>query len=216
MKTAIIVLSIMAIALAVPGLAFDGERKGFILGGGIGPAFTSFHEEGKYEFYSPYGEYETDHSGIGLQYSVRAGYAPIDRLAFYAFGKDISFEYKGAVHHGDVELFEDSQIYTTGFLGFGTMYFHKTAYPSFYTKGEVAYPVTNSSFIQPDFSFSKGGPPGFSFCFGLGYEFARNWCAELDATWAETSGGYWSGYGSHLTYETSSYSIALTVNAFVY
>ncbi len=207
---------IMVISVVISVYAFDGKRQGFVIGGGIGPAFTSFHEEGKFEFCSPYGEYETDRNGIGLQYSIRAGYAPIDRLAFYAFGKDIFFEYEGGIYHGDFALFEDSQIYTTGFLGFGTVYFHKAVYPSFYAKGEVAYPVTNSSFIQPDFSLSKGGPPGFSLCFGLGYEFAQNWCAELDATWAKTSGGYWSGYGYHLTYETSSFSIALTVNALVY
>ena len=216
MRATIITLSILMISLTITSFAFDGQRQGFILGAGIGPAYTSFHEEGSYKFCSPYddGEYEIDHEGIGLQYSVRAGYAPIDRLAVYAFGKDISFEYEDYAYLSGVELCKDSYLYTTGFLGLGVVCYHKPDHPSFYLKGEAAYPISNSSFIQPD--FSHGSQPGFSLCFGLGFEYARNWSAELDATWAKTSEKRGNGYFCLQNIEINCYSVGLTINALGY
>jgi len=61
--------------------AWDGHRKGFILGVGIGPTHTSQEKKTEIsDFYSEVRSYEYDKRGVGLQYSLKIGYAPNERI----------------------------------------------------------------------------------------------------------------------------------------
>lgn len=72
-STVLLVIAFLTLALISDADAFDGNRKGFILGGGLGLGVTSFTQT-----VGGFGPRLTLERGrkLGLQTSFRIGYAP--------------------------------------------------------------------------------------------------------------------------------------------
>ncbi len=184
-------------------LAWDGHRKGFILGVGIGPTHTS--QEMKTEttdLSSEVTSYEYDESGVGLQYSLKIGYAPTEQIQIYALGKDIMF---------DKAYY--TQIY--GLTGLGFSYYFNKLPPSIYLTADVAFPIWNSSWFPPDFS-DEETKSRIALNGGIGNEFARHWSVEFNLTWANLAREYYPDMEHEAQSDIDYFSFGLTINALGY
>jgi hypothetical protein len=188
---------LLALAIASGrAFPFDNERKGFILGTGLGSAFVSLeHAEG------------TD---TRLATDFRIGYAPTERFEIYWMCKS---SWSRMEDMDEIELL--------GFAGVATTYFLKPRSPSAYLVGGIGYSYWDYTFTTEDESEwadpawvalgALAGIPvintGAGVLGGLGYEFARHWSVECDLLW-----GSYHLFG----YSRGVRSIRITINGLAY
>ena len=156
MQTSII--ACILFCFVTDALAWDGQRKGFILGFGLGPGLTSFTQTVEYKGMRETSDRENE---FGLQTDFKIGYAPNNFLQIYWMSKVSWF-----IAHG--------------VAGLGISYYFKPESPSPYLTGGLGY----SSWTTP---FEVGAEawygPGLSV--GVGYEFFRHWSAEVNLSWGK-------------------------------
>jgi len=129
---------------------FDGERKGFIFGGGIGVNFLSISDsESKTTFLT----------------NFKIGHAPSNTLEIFWMSKVSWFGGSG----GDLTI-----------LGLGavaaTFYFDSKSETGWFASGGIGY----SSYGKLSGSRRSSSDYGFGFFGGGGYEFAAHWSVEVD------------------------------------
>jgi hypothetical protein len=146
-------------------LAFDGKRKGFILGGGIGVGVTSYGYESHY-----YREYSSSMSASEIAFAtdLRIGYAPSDLVQVYGMSK--------------VAWLISGGLTATGVAGPGVTYFFDPAAPSWFVTAGLGL-STWSKFIGTHFVGDRNSWYGFGLSVGAGYEFARHASIEGSLTW---------------------------------
>jgi len=141
--------------------AFDGERKGFILGGGIGAGFlsntTSFNSNS-----------DTDSRAVFLT-NFKIGYAPSNTLEIYYISKVSWWGQTNAITGS-------STTFTLGLSAIAaTMYIDNTTETGWFISGGLALSALAAPF-ETDLESSNG----FGLFGGGGYEFSSHWSVELD------------------------------------
>ncbi len=145
--------------------AFDGERKGFILGlglGGSGYSFTQTIDNG-------YSSSTTDpESDFGLATDFTIGFAPNNQLELFYSSKVTWLEM--------VNIYNEEVTITSGIAGFGISYHFvdsRTWSPNLFVNGSVGF----STWTAP---FESGSDIwiGTGFTCGIGFEFIKH-CSLL-------------------------------------
>ncbi len=138
--------------------AFDGKRKGFVLGGGLGIAANSHWEIDNL----PVSE---DKAGLGLNLLV--GYAWDESNMIVYEGNVTGYSSDVASSVGRFTGMGDQTI-TQGFNGAAWYHYYGSVGRSLFTTVGLGVYV----FDVKDF---KANDPGFGLLLGVGYEIARHW-----------------------------------------
>ena len=179
--------------------AWDGERKGFILGVGLGQGFVSHTQNAN-------GYKSIDDSNIALSGNFKMGYAPNNCLMIYTFGTVTFFKNNYIL---DDKKWKISSKISEG-LGI-SYYFNETA-PSPYIMGgigESEWDAEKEEF-EPDIENSVC-VQGYGIAVGGGYEFNRYFSVEGHVTWGNTSKEI-----SETGYKAKFFSINITLNVVGY
>jgi opacity protein-like surface antigen len=174
-------LIVVASQLASVAYAFNGERKGFILGLGAGPGITSYSLEVD-------GESGDDESKFGLNTDFRIGYAPSDLVQIYWmskvawFSQEFVTDFTYDPYTQEYDAVEEDVTVATGVAGLGATYFFQPTAPSPFILGGIGY----SSFSTP-FESDSESQIGFGIAAGGGYEFAKHWTIEGTLTYGKPS-----------------------------
>ena len=179
MRASRIVLAVLlTVALASSASAFDGKRKGFVLGGGLGVA--------------PVAGWDDDHSGedfgpgLGIQFII--GYAWNGRNMIVYEGNVVGWESKvGSVSFNVVQGFNGVSWYH---------YYGPKGGTIFSVLGAGAYVL---DWDYPGSSLSGSHDPGGGVLIGGGYEFSPHWQAGLYVSGGKTSAGYRSFKHVHVS-----------------
>ena len=157
------VATIVALTLFTTAVhAFDGNRKGFILGGGLGPALTSLGQG--YDDPLDVEELSARENELGLATDFKIGGGITEKFSLY-YVNNVSW-----VRFSGVTIAQ-------GTGGLGATYYMEVSAPSLYFVGMIG--MSSLWF----FFGGVGGYPGFGMGGGVGYEFAKHWSVEGVATW---------------------------------
>jgi hypothetical protein len=215
--------------VATSAHAFNGERKGFILGFGLGPGFTSYTEKITEEYGGVKQSIERDRkSKLGLVTDFKIGYAPSNFLEIYWFSKvswfghkfvqsydfyDYYYEY---VYH--YEYVEDWMV-ANGVAGIGGTYYFRPTAPSWFLSGGLGYSAwsvpfednsLNDYFYEED-NFLQDSRLGLGLFVGGGYEFARHLNVQMDLCWGKPKNSE-----GRLEVSSNALTVKCTLNALAY
>ncbi len=158
---------ILSLLVSSAAWGFDGQRKGFVLGGGLGLGMTSFQEE--------LGGYKFDRiNKFAAMTDFKIGYAPNPQWEIYYSDKSSWFDVGSAIAlHG---------------LGTAAInYYWKPSAPTFYVSGGLGF-----STISTPFENNTDTDIGVGFFAGAGYEFVKHFAVQFDFMFGmpqESSGG---------------------------
>jgi hypothetical protein len=166
----VLILSCFMLSLASTVSPWDGQRQGFILGGGLGYGMISFDDtlssaEGRQEK----GAFMTD---------VKIGYAQSNQVAIY-------FTNKSAWFSRDAEETETrgDDLVLSSFTGGGLTYYFKSSGSSLFASTGIGVLSWRSD--------RTGTYHGYGFFVGGGYEFIKHFSGELNLIygypWKENS-----------------------------
>lgn len=152
-----LLLFVVLLLIAGSAMAFNGERKGFVLGGGLGFAPVSRWSVDM----SPYGTgpYDFDETKAGVALHLVIG---------HAWDEHNMIVYEGNVTGYSSEDEWDDRMVSQGFNGAAWYHYFGPAGKSAFTVGGLGFYV----FHVEDFDAND---PGFGVLLGGGYEFARHW-----------------------------------------
>lgn len=155
--------------------AFDGHRRGFFLGGGLGPGFTAFKQTIEEYGESASSDWETK---VSFFTDIKIGYAPDERHMIYYFSDASWF--------GLDNMYGSTVTLANGVDGLGmTIYFQPKA-PSPYVNFGIGLASWNAvSESNADTWY------GFGIMAGAGYEFARHWSLEGTLTYGHPTKTIW-------------------------
>lgn len=197
MKVRVLSLTIVILMLmAITALAFDGQRKGFILGGGLGFGMTSYTQSLKQGGISITSDRENKGA---FNTDFRIGYAPSEQVAIYYVSKVAWFSITNA--------YDDKVTIASGAGGLGCTYYLKTITPTWFLTGGIAL----ASWSLP---FEDNAPDpwqGLGLYGGAGYEFARHLSLELDLVYGKPDT---QEHG--VTASANTLSVMFTFNALAY
>jgi len=147
-----LVVAAIAMVMAVNASAFDGNRKGFVIGIGVGPSITSWtDEEGSWK-----SDRENDF-GVGTIFKI--GYGVNENLLIYYTNNVAWFSV------GDGESF----TVTSGITALGGSYYLNTESPSLFINGLVGIGVWAAPFES-----NSESAMGLGLGAGIGYEFSKH------------------------------------------
>ena len=181
----------LLVAAAPSAGAFDGDRKGFVLGGGIGGGAASLEQE-----------ITGTLSGSGAK-ETKGTFVTDFRIGG-AFNENWMLYYDNQVWWGSAEFKSGTQTFALGIGLVGLSYYFTAGAPSWYLVGSVGV----STFGPSD---DYGAQSGFGISGGAGYEFAPHWSAEAVIGWGnpkEESGGS--------TLQTDAFVFALRIHGLAY
>lgn len=189
--------------------AFDGVRKGFILGFGLGVGSTSYKPGVEAMGIDVTGDSE---SAFGVQTDFKIGYAPSNHVQIYWaskvawFGQDIEM-YACDWWTGDcVSLGTETYTVAHGIGGLGVTYYLQPVGPSFFFTGVIGL----STWMYP-FESNTDTWTGFGFAFGGGYEFSPHWSVEANITHGKPGD---SEYGIDVYYKATTFKICVVGTAY--
>lgn len=146
MRQVLVVVLVIVLCAAGSSMAFDGMRKGFVLGGGLGLAPTSSIK---------FGIYDESAAGLGLNFVIGG-----------AFNEQNMLVYEGNVTSWKADVVDAS--IAQGFNGVAWYhYFGPLGKSAFATIGLGAYVFSADGY--------EDNEPGFGFLIGGGYEFSKHW-----------------------------------------
>jgi hypothetical protein len=152
-----VVLAIGLLLLAAPASAFDGHRKGFILGVGAGDSWTSFKQVASGDGTGEIGPATYNSVGSDLE----LGWGLSDRMLIY---------YSNHMTWPRLTDIEGNDGITVNAVSTAALsYFLSPAAPSLVVEGGLGL-----SWYSPTSSFSTDSR-GFGAWGGGGYEFSRHW-----------------------------------------
>lgn len=155
MKTTTVVAVLLAIFLVSTATGFDGDRKGFVLGGGLG--FAPVVKWSVEESFLGHTVLKIDETRAGVGLNLLIGYAWDEKNMLVYEGNAVGY----ASEFGD-------QTIAQGFNG-GSWYHY------FGRPGKSAFTVGGLGLYSFDRENSDQHDPGFAILLGGGYEFARHW-----------------------------------------
>jgi len=162
MRQIVIAVTMMLVLATGSVSAFDGNRKGFILGGGLGVAPVSKWDGG--------GGFDESKAGGGANFIIGYGWN----------------EFNLIVAEGNISAY-DSDYGATIYQGFsGACWYHY-----FQPPGKAFFTTVGLGSYNFEFEFSGGGSgsnsPGFGLLGGGGYAFTRHFQAAGYLGWGKTS-----------------------------
>ena len=161
----------------------QAQRKGFILGFGIGPGQTYINQsQNGLGLDRTYAKMKT-----ALATDFKIGYAPSERLALHWFSNttwfragDVSFFDRGS---GRVEK-KQSVIALSGVGGLGVTYFGGPMPSAHYVKAGVGVSTWAYPFLDRE---GEGATYGLGLLLGFGREFAKHWTMDVDSFWGRST-----------------------------
>ena len=153
---------VLLLLLAGSTLAFDGQRRGFVLGGGLGIAIDS-----KYEVSSGVVRPKENGAGVGLNLIIGGAFDDKNMLV-----------YEGNVTGWKSDTFD--QNFTQGFNG--AAWYHYYGHP-----GRSAFTTVGLGFYVFKAEHYEDNDPGLGILVGGGYEFSRHWQIGLYLSGGKTS-----------------------------
>jgi hypothetical protein len=186
--------------VAGPAQAFDGQRKGFILGVGAGLGHTSFTQEETVDYWGYSESVESDREDkAGVMTDFKIGYAWDNYWAVYYTAK-VSWFGMENVYGEDVTI-------ANGLEAVALTHLFKPQAPSWFVAGGLGYSTWGLPFEDnpPDTWYGPG------LFMGGGYEFSRHWSVEGYLAWGKPNDTEW---GVEVSAHT--FSIMLTVNVLGY
>ncbi len=191
MMNRIVVFSAMILLLVTSSASgFDGQRKGFVLGGGAGIVPVA-HWKVDIAFFGLEGSADENRVGFGLQFVIGG-----------AFDEHNMLVYEGNASGFSSDLLDES--IAQGFNGAAWYhYFGDVGKSAFTALGLGLY-----YFQVGDYDPTNAGG---AILLGGGYEFARHWQVGLYLTVGKTSE---SGYGASADFEHANLSLIFSGIAF--
>jgi len=180
--------------------AFDGQRKGFLLGIGLGPGFTSFAQEVAVSYLGFHKSVKSDReTKVGLITDFKIGYAPDNIWAIYYTSKVSWF--------GMTNAFGKDVTVSNGLGAVAVSYWFKPQAPSPFIAGGLGY----STWALP----FEDNPPdtwvGVGLFAGGGYEFSKHVSIEGYLSWGKPKH---EEFGIEAS--SNALSFMLTINALAY
>ena len=167
----LVIIACLILGIAASASAFDGQRKGFILGGGLGfglPSFTQTVEA--------MGEKETSdrENKAALQTNFMIGLGATEQVLIY-YSNRVSW-------FGIENVFGDNVTIMDGLGGVSVAYYFQPTAPSPFILGTVGLSIWDAPFEEGSEAWYGGG-----FGIGGGYEFSRHYFVEADLMWGKPS-----------------------------
>ena len=159
----LLVIAFLTLGLISDADAFDGNRKGLIVGGGIGHGVTSYTRT--LERYGQSGTSDRENT-YGVQTDFRIGYAANEFFQIYYVNKVSWFNLDN--------YFGNTVTIAHGVGGLGVTYYLQPVVPSYFFTGVIGF----STWFAP-FESNSDVWNGFGIAGGFGYEFARYWSVEV-------------------------------------
>ena len=166
--------------------AFDGERKGFILGGGLGVGYLS----NTTSWDNSYDTGSITESRTVFQTYFKIGYAPSNTLEIF--------------YSSRISWWSDRSLL---WLGLGavafTLYFDNISETGWFVSGGIGH----SNMSEFNFSTSSVSRSGFGLFGGAGYEFSKHWTVEVDLQYSAVTDD---------RRDTDSFGVLVTVNVLAF
>ncbi|UCE23597.1 MAG: hypothetical protein JSU74_09870 [Candidatus Zixiibacteriota bacterium] len=186
----ILTVALIILAMASTASAFDGYRKGFVLGGGLGIGPVAKTSVDGFS-----GSY--DKSGLAMNFLI--GYAWDEQNMIVFLRDGILYSETWEVSFGGVLYFRDKINIIQGFSGVGYYHYFGPVGKSFFiTAGLGAQDWTA---LDEDYDSNDYGA---AILFGGGYEFARH---------VQVYGSVWFGSTSDNFYDYNHSQLMFTVSA---
>jgi len=161
-RISLLIYIAVSILCSISIYAFDGERKGFILGAGLGIGYLS-------NTTSPGFSLDTD-SRVVFQANIKIGYAPSNTLEIF-YNQRISW------------WGQSDRTFSVGLLAAAfTLYFDNTSVTGWFVSGGIGFVPTGRGRSSDFF--------GFGLFAGAGYEFSRHWTVQADLLYSTITGNY--------------------------
>ncbi|MGI9543374.1 MAG: hypothetical protein ACR2MX_08950 [Cyclobacteriaceae bacterium] len=173
--------------------AQNNERKGFILGFGVGAGLNSY----QFDFELSGIDFMRE-SKVAFVTDFRIGYAPTDQIAIYWVSRGSWYNQEGVFSLGGDKVFV-----INGMAGLGGSYYLEPEAPCFFVNAAVGY----ANWFTP-FEDNPENNLGFGVGLGGGYEFSKHWSAELNLTGGKPSGD--DGFS------VNTWAARLTINYLMY
>jgi Outer membrane protein beta-barrel domain len=150
------VVCVSFLVLASQLSAFDGQRKGFILGGGVGVGSLSWSE----------GNLDFSEGVFATNFII--GYAPSNSLEIY--------------YTNNLSLFNGQDYtYYIGVTGVGVTKYLKPSGKGLYFLGGIGLSVGNGYW-----EYSTGSESGFGAIAGIGCDVAKHWRIQGEVIYSDT------------------------------
>lgn len=157
MKKQLVLSVVIGLVCISSSFGFNGQRQGFVLGGGLGIAPSSSWEGNVYDVFAMQ-IVNADEHGVGLGLNFLIG---------YAWDEKNMIVYEGNVTGWTSDLFVDQSI-AQGFNG-GAWYHY------FGVPGRSAFTTLGIGFYVFDVEDYDANDVGGAILLGAGYEFAPHW-----------------------------------------
>lgn len=193
--TQLALIACLTLCVATGASAFDGNRKGFILGGGLGLGLTSFTQTVEFLGTSTTSDRENK---FAVMTDFKIGYGATEQVLVYYTNKVSWFSLEN--------VYGDNVIIVNGVGGVGMTYFFQPVTPSPYIMGGLGLSTWNAPFEE-----GSEGWYGFGLAVGAGYEFSRHYSVEVNLTWGEP--GKEEGV---VKASSNALSLMVTINALAY
>lgn len=180
----IVLIALGLVMLAAPALAFNGSRRGFILGVGIGGGGTSFKADLPGDFIThpetqTRATFATDFElGGGVNEQLLVYYS--NHVNWVGLSYPVTFDQ--TVWQSDSVLlirsiqYREKETIASGVTSAGVSYFFSPSAPSAVVEGGIGF--SGWSVVG-----SSHGSIGFGFWGGGGYEFSRHWLMRGKVTY---------------------------------
>ena len=149
--------------LTAPAFAFDGKRRGFVLGGSLG-ASTTTSTQTLTSSIPGYDGGNSDVSGLGAAADLRIGNGFTDRLVVYLIGSTVI-----------------TSAFGYSLLGIGGSYYARPEAPSFYILAAGGYARIEDT--SPGVFSVLPAQGGKGFNLGVGWEFDDHFSVEAAVSW---------------------------------
>jgi hypothetical protein len=182
--------------MAVGAAAFDGQRRGFILGGGLGFGMTSFTqtiEGGGISITS-----DRENEGAFMT-DFRIGWGANEQTEIYYASKVSWF--------GITNVNDDDVTIANGIGGIGFTHSLKYDVPTWFVTGGIGL----ATWSLPLEDNAPDAWNGFGLFAGMGYEFSKHYCFEFDLIYGnpgDSDGG--------VKVSSSALSLKASINALAY
>ena len=173
LKTFVLIL-ILLLTFSTNSFAFEGKRKGFIIGLGFGKSDLKYNlKQNNLPEYYEFG-YERRVSDLNnLASNFVIGYGLNNKLLIKWTSKVSWFSQERPIFSSRDEKDLEPTLYLSGVAGIGVSYYFKDKSPSPFITNILGYSNIGD--------FEKGKNRfGFGFSWGVGYEFAPHWNLKLD------------------------------------
>lgn len=187
------VCMLVAMFLSANTSAQNNERKGFILGIGVGAGLNSY----QFDFELSGIDFMRE-STVSFVSDFRIGYAPTDQIAIYWVSRGSWYNQEGVFSLGGDKVFV-----INGMAGLGGSYYLEPEAPCFFVNAAIGY----ANWFTP-FEDNPENNLGFGFGLGGGYEFSKHWSTELNLTSGKPSGD--DGFS------VNTWAARLTINYLMY